>query len=292
MPTFNRVLRGGRSVSGNAEAPRSSRGNSTAQVDTYWSGIAGGTPNSLVLTYGLQGAGGGTTSSSANPFFSSGAAAGVFRTATITLATTSNKTFPVVIGAGGANGGTAGNSTTWNSITATGGNPAVGGCGASNADFAGECGRLGGDFVCGGTGTRLDTGQSYGGGAGSHANACTNGSGGLGHFEQFTSVGTGIGGGGGGAPAVGGANMQAGVTYGGAGANYGGGTVSAPANRGGGAAGGGGDNSASGGSGRMYIKYLTADAVGLVITGGAKTFNGSFTVHDFTANTDFVITRT
>ena len=42
MPTFNRILEGGRSVSGNADAPRSRRGNSTAQVDQYWSGLVGG----------------------------------------------------------------------------------------------------------------------------------------------------------------------------------------------------------------------------------------------------------
>jgi hypothetical protein len=41
MPTFNNILRGGRSVSGNSEAPRSRRGNQTAQVDTYWSGLSG-----------------------------------------------------------------------------------------------------------------------------------------------------------------------------------------------------------------------------------------------------------
>ena len=41
MPTFNRILEGGRSISSNADAPRSRRGN-TAQVDTYWSGLVGG----------------------------------------------------------------------------------------------------------------------------------------------------------------------------------------------------------------------------------------------------------
>lgn len=42
MPTFNRQMDGGRSVSGNAKTPRSRRGNQTAQVDTYWSGLSGG----------------------------------------------------------------------------------------------------------------------------------------------------------------------------------------------------------------------------------------------------------
>lgn len=39
MPTFNRRMAGGRSVSGNSEAPRSRRGNQSAQANTYWSGI-------------------------------------------------------------------------------------------------------------------------------------------------------------------------------------------------------------------------------------------------------------
>ena len=291
MPSFLKNTAGGKAISGGALQPRGRRGN-TNQVASYWAGSTP-PPDALVVTYGLQGGGGGTFSCAGDIYFSSGAAAGVFRTVTITVTTNVNRTLPVVIGAGGG-AAAVGASTTWNGITATGGNGSNRvACGGSNADFSGNCSRLGGDYPCNGSGAVLDPGQGYGGGAGSHSNACLNGSGGDGHYETFTTVGTGIGGGGVVGPAAG-AQMNASVAFGGATGTYGGAPQTAPANRGGGASGGGHPFTCvggSGGSGRCYIKYLTADALGLTITGGTKTFNGSFTVHDITANTDLVITR-
>jgi hypothetical protein len=291
MSTFNKTLRGSRSISNNALAPRSGR-SGTRQSDAYWSGLSASVAEQIQITYGLQGAGGGTQACPGDTYFSSGAAAGIWRTGTQTLKT-SGVSLPVVIGGGGTSAG-AGTATTLDSISASGGNGANRNvCGASNADFSGDCSRLGGDFVCGGTGTRLDAGQGYGGGAGSHANACTNGSGGLGQFEQFTGNGTGIGGGGVVGPAAG-AAMNAAVQYGGGQGTYGGNTQTAPANRGGGASGGGAIgscNQGNGGSGVAYLRYRTQDAEGLIITGGTKSTNGVFTVHTFTANGSFTIAR-
>jgi hypothetical protein len=291
MPSFLRNTSGGKAISGGALSPRNRRGD-TNPVASYWAGGSVGPAEKLLVQYGLQGAGGGTQACPGDAYFSSGAASGVWRSGS-DIFNTSGTSLPIVIGAGGTGAGT-GNSTTYNSITATGGNGAnrvV--CGASNADFSGDCSRLGGDFVCGGSGTRLDAGQGYGGGAGSHANACTNGSGGIGQFEAFTGNGTGIGGGGAVAPASG-ANMNAAVQYGGGQGTYGGGCQTAPANRGGGASGGGAIstcNQGNGGSGVAYLRYETALAEGLKITGGTKSSNGKWTVHTFTSNDTFSIGR-
>lgn len=291
MPSFLRNTSGGKAISGGALSPRNRRGD-TNQIASYWAGGSVGPAEKIEVQYGLQGAGGGTASCAGDAYFSSGAASGVWRSGS-NIFNTSGTTLTVVIGAGGTGAG-AGTATTYNSISASGGNGANRNvCGASNADFSGDCSRLGGDFVCGGSGSRLDAGQGYGGGAGSHANACTNGSGGIGQFEQFTSSGTGIGGGGVVGPAAG-ANMNAAVQYGGGQGTYGGFPQTAPANRGGGASGGGaatGCANGNGGSGVAYFRYPTALAQGLNITGGTKSFNGAWTVHTFTSNGDLVIAR-
>jgi len=289
MPSFIRNTSGGKAVSGGALSPRNRRGN-TNPVASYWAGGSVTIAEKLRVEYGLQGAGGGTYSVIGDPFFGSGAAAGVWRSGS-DIFNTSGTSLPIVIGAGGG-ANAAGTSTTYNSISATGGNGAYVSCGASNADFSGDCNRVGGDFACFGSGTRIDAGVGYGGGAGSHGNACYNGAGGTGQFESFTSAGTGIGGGGVVGPASG-ANMNAAVQYGGGQGTYGGAPQSAPANRGGGASGGGtaGVSSANGGSGVAYLRYETALAEGLKITGGTKSSNGKWTVHTFTTNDTFSIGR-
>lgn len=289
MPSFLRNTSGGKAISGGALSPRNRRGN-TNPVASYWAGSVA-IAEKLRVEYGLQGGGGGTYACPGDPYFSSGAAAGVWRSGS-DIFNTSGTSLAIVIGAGGG-AAASGTSTTYNSITATGGGGAAAGCGASNADFAGDCNRLGGDFVCGGSGTRVDAGVGYGGGAGSHASACTNGSGGLGQFEAFTGNGTGIGGGGVVGPASG-ANMNAAVQYGGGQGTYGGAPQNGGTNRGGGASGGGAIsscNSASGGSGVAYLRYETALAEGLKITGGTKSSNGKWTVHTFTTNDTFSIGR-
>ena len=127
MPTFNRILEGGRSISGNADAPRSRRGN-TAQVDTYWSGLVGGgtdaiggigpskstgggyrylefnSTGALTVTgagtfefYMFGGGGGGSQGNGYNGF-----AQGGFGSAGVTVTKTlSAGTYTVTVGAGG-----------------------------------------------------------------------------------------------------------------------------------------------------------------------------------------------
>jgi hypothetical protein len=289
VPSFLRNTSGGKAISGGALQPRNRRGD-TNQVASYWAGGSVAVADKLLVEYGLQGAGGGSFAQIGDAYFSSGAAAGVWRSGS-NIFNTSGTSLPIVIGAGGS-GNAAGTATTYNSISATGGNGAWITCGGSNADFAGDCNRLGGDFPCFGSGTRIDAGVGYGGGAGSHGAGCYNGAGGTGQFEAFTSAGTGIGGGGVVGPAAG-AAMNAAVQYGGGQGTYGGNPQNGPANRGGGASGGGtaGASSASGGSGVAYLRYETALAQGLKIAGGTKSFNGKWTVHTFTANDTFSIGR-
>jgi hypothetical protein len=44
-----------------------------------------------------------------------------------------------------------------------------------------------------------------------------------------------------------------------------------------------------GGSGIVILRYPTADASGLSVTGGAKTIYGTYTVHTFTSSGSLVI---
>jgi hypothetical protein len=103
------------------------------------------------------------------------------------------------------------------------------------------------------------------------------------------------GGGGGAGSRNGNINGQVGSDGGGLGGNYAGtgtlvGGAASNANRGQG--GGGGSDSNSGGSGSsgvVILRYLTADAVRKVITGGTITTSGLYTVHTFTSSGSLVI---
>lgn len=187
MPTFNNILRGGRAVSGNAEAPRSRRGNQTAQVDTYWSGITpstgvvflsatGGTTTTYVsdgITYRshkftssgtfsvtqlgvspqidvlvVAGGGGGGSDRAG------GGGAGGFRTTSQTLTATGD--YAVTVGAGGANlsGGSRGGTSTF------AGSPTFSATGGGSGDF------LAGSYVGATSGGSGGGGYSSAGAAG------------------------------------------------------------------------------------------------------------------------------
>jgi len=164
MPTFNNILRGGRSVSGNSEAPRSRRGNQTAQVDQYWSGLSptGGTGvEFLIVGGGGGGAGGyqvgGTIVNSA------GAGGGGISITSVPI-TAVKGTYTITIGANGTGGNQAGSGVTANGtnggtssitdplsaivVTAGGGNgslctnPATAGTGGTGSTSNGTTGTL------------------------------------------------------------------------------------------------------------------------------------------------------
>jgi hypothetical protein len=50
-----------------------------------------------------------------------------------------------------------------------------------------------------------------------------------------------------------------------------------------------GFSGATGGSGVVILRYLTADASSLTITGGTKTTSGAYTIHTFNSSSSLVI---
>ena len=184
MPSFITNLSGGKAISGGALAPRSRRGNSTAQVASYWSGgevgyiiATGGTENTYIvggITYKshkftssgtftvtqlgstpqvdvlvIAGGGGGGGDRAA------GGGAGGFRTNTQTLVSATGYT--VTVGTGGpyATPTTRGGNSSFvgaTTITSTGGGS--GGMLYAGTYYAGHSGGSGGgQTLAGGAGT-------------------------------------------------------------------------------------------------------------------------------------------
>lgn len=202
-----------------------------------------------------------------------GGAGGTIETGTTTVQVDS---YSIVVGASVAGtlqaSSNAGNSSSFNGITATGGNSRTntGNTGASNADFSG------------GTGT----GTQGGGGAGSGANG-SGINGGSGTSSSITGSAVTYGGGGSG----GGSSTAGGSGGGGAGSGSSGGSVGGNGTNGLGGGGGGGTSTGGGGSsgsGIVILRYLTGTAVA---TGGTITTSGSYTIHSFTSNGTFEVTH-
>jgi len=218
---------------------------------------------------------------------------------------TSNNTYSIVIGAGGAGVGvtSAGNSgvnSTAFGLTAIGGGR--GAC-SNPVTAAGNGGSGGGgqNYVAGsfdgGLGTVGPPRQGYngangngnGGGGGGGAGAVGSGyDGGTGAASSITGTSVTYAGGGGGGYGSGGGSGGAGG--GGAGA-YNGGTAGT-ANTGGGGGGGwtyAGGSGGAGGSGIFIMRYLTSSLSTKTVTGGTVTTDGLYTVRTFTASGSLVI---
>ena len=164
-------MEGGRSVSNNSEAPRSRRGNQTAQVDTYWSGL---TPSATVA-YPIEffavggGGGGGAGFNNGSTASQGGTGGGGGGSQTAVLSRIAG-TYTITVGAAGTagnypsppggNGGTGSvvdpaNNTVCNAPGGSGGlsnqNPAVNGAGGVGTTWTGGSGAGGGSGGIGGT---------------------------------------------------------------------------------------------------------------------------------------------
>jgi len=210
-------------------------------------------------------------------------------------------TYTVKVGAGGSQVvGQSGRNGTASAFLNTANGGGGGGYQGQRGQVGGSGGGGGGGSSSGGTsvsgeGNNGGTGgTTSGGGGGGNTAVGSNGSsgtGGAGGAGTTSSTYDGVsrnysaGGGGGGSTAGGAAG----------GASAGAGSKTSPgagaANQGGGG-GGGEDTGANGGSGRVIIRYLTADAAGLTIsaTGTYSTgTTGSYTYYDFTATGTLVV---
>jgi len=227
-------------------------------------------------------------------------------------------TYTVVIGAGGnrtynngsmsysgSNIGTNGGDSTFHTITSTGGGR--GGSWTALAATNGGCGGGRGGTSGGAPGTGV-SGQGFSavvltdygsyqetGGAGAGGANTAGGTGGVGIASSITGTSTHRAGGGGSGSHDNFTRSPGGLGGGGMGSrNLENNAVAGTANTGGGGGGGGGNGNsisfgANGGSGVVILRYLTADATGLSITGGTKTTSGFFTIHTFDASGSLVI---
>jgi hypothetical protein len=215
-------------------------------------------------------------------------------------------TYTVTVGAGGASQVNGSNSV-FDTITsvgggagAYGGNGSVGGSGGGGGNesgntYPGAAGTANQGYAGGNTNSMSGASprtSAGGGGAGAVGGSPTvvgtGGVGGVGVSSSINGSATFRGGGGGGTPS-------------GAGGNGGGGAAGAPATAGTANTGGGGGsnstlntgNSRPGGSGVVILRYLTASATSLTITGGTKVVGPAgataYTVHTFNASGSLVI---
>jgi hypothetical protein len=251
MPVFDRQMDGGRSVSANSKAPRTRRGNQSAQADIYWSGITpSGSAAYPVEFFAVGGGGGGGAG------FNNGS-------------TAAN---------GGTGGGGGGSQTTALSRVAGTYTITVGGAGSAGGYPSPNGG-------VGGTGSVVDPANKTvcsapgGGGGQSNANPATNGAGGVG--TTWT--------GGTGAPSVGGTtNSWTGtaVTYSTSGAVHPSGAPTG--NEGiGGTAGGGNPNPGTlGAPGSTFLRIRSNFASKVLsTTGSPTTFSSSgYTYYKWTTS--------
>ena len=228
---------------------------------------------SISVEYLVVGAGGGGSGGTASVNYGSGGAGGIVLSGALSVSTSC----PITIGTGGAGAigtSSAGGSSIFSSIVATGGGGTnTSPTGGSNYSYSG------------GTGV---TGAPYtgGGGAGAGANGSTK-NGGAGKTISITGTSIGYGGGGGSADST----SPGTAVDGGALGSITGIGASAVANRGGGGGGGtsttGGGN---GGSGVVILKYPEAYTItiGSGLTGSTTAPSGGFKITTITAGTGFV----
>jgi hypothetical protein len=255
-------------------------------------GAFGWTSGSSISASYLVVAGGGS-----GGYSGGGGGAGGYLTGTASLNPTLSYT--VTVGGGGASvtnlSGIQGNSSTFNSVTASGGGAGgyyntaggaggSGGGGGANATFGAGTSGQGNNGGAGGANSAV---FSAGGGGGASAVGGTgnsggaSGSGGNGTASSITGSSVTYAGGGGGSNANGsGGTAGSGGTGGGGAGSVTGNGVAGTANLGGGGGGcyaGGGGVSGQGGSGVVIISYLGAQQFG----GGVVTSSGGNTIHTF-----------
>jgi len=203
----------------------------------------------------------------------------------------------------GSNRGVKGNDSVFSTITSLGGGGGAGypsltatdGGSGGGADGNGQTNFGVGTALqgfAGGTGVYGSWAGGGGGGAGAVGGNASNNVGGVGGAGLSSSItGTAVTRGGGGA----GCQTSGAGSAGGAGGGGAGGSDSVNAGNGSVNTGGGGGGTrdsgtnGSGGSGIVIVRYLTADASSLTITGGTATTSGSYTVRTFTSSGSLVI---
>ena len=196
MPTFNNFLLGGRSVSGNSEAPRSRRGN-TEQANTYWSGI-GVTQTKATAVQLLVVAGGGGCANGG------GGAGGYREFASVPVS--AGTAYTITIGGGGNGSGNINNS-------------AAGGTASSALGFSSSGGGQSGPVYTGGTAGgsgggagSSNGGQGYASGGAGNSGAYSPVEGYAGANNTFSEAGGGGGAGAVGVPTIGGAGRASAIT--------------------------------------------------------------------------------
>lgn len=213
----------------------------TYQLHTFTSGsssfvVPSGTVNVEYLVVGGGGAGGQGVN---GVNYGSGGAGGTVRAGSLVLSAGS---YSVSVGAGGVSYGNGGSST-FHTVTATGGNGSnTARAGANNADYSGDAG---------------GSSNSSGGGAGAGANAPAGGVGGAGVLSTISGSVQYYGGGGGAVDAA--VGRAGGIGGGGSGGTTTG--TAGRANTGGGGGGASVGNSAAGGSGLVLVRYPVAVGV-------------------------------
>jgi hypothetical protein len=202
-------------------------------------------------------------------------------------------TYTVKVGAGGAGGSGPRNGTASGFISSANGGGAGGSDGTQRQGLNGASGGGGVDNFNGGAGV---SGEGNAGGNGQNNNAAGAGGGGSGAVGVNVSVSnTGTNGG------AGTSNNYNGsaTTYSQGGGGYGSSASGTPTGAGGANTGrGGGGNTLSngfaGGSGKVIVRYLTADAAAFTITAtgatsGTPTVDGTYSYFDFTSTGTLVV---
>lgn len=196
--------------------------------------------------------------------------------------------YAITVGYGGAwnwgqatVGGQNGGASSFGTLISVSG----GGGGAGSTQTTGKTGGSGGGgFMDGGIGGSAISGQGYPGGTSSNpSNYRASGGGGAGSAGGNATESSGGNGGNGKASSITGTSIYR--SAGGAG-----GFTWNPQNYGGigyGNAGSGGSNTTSGTAGVVIVRYLTTDFG--TCTGGTKTTDGNYTVHEFTTSGTFVV---
>lgn len=216
--------------------------------------------NSLFTVNALVVAGGGGGSNASGGVAQGGGGGGGQVIAVSNFSVTS-QSYTITVGSGGAqNSSSAGGTSSFSSLSATGGNGA-------GINTSGGGTSINGTAGAGGTGL-----------------SPTGGSGGVGVTNSISGSSIAYGGGGGGA-------IAGSATCGGTGGNNNAPGTTATANRGGGGGGGGGGGNigGTGGSGVVVISYPTGS---LTATGGTITTSGGNTIHTFTTSGTWTITIT
>lgn len=197
MTRFNRVLEGGRSVAGNALAPRSHRAG-TAQADTYWSGINAVTQTKVTAVDLLVVAGGGGCAFG-------GAGAGGYREFTA-VSVSAGTAYTITVGGGGNGSGNINNSAAGGNPSSALGYSSSGGGQSGTIYSAGTAGGSGGG--AGGS----NGGQGYASGGAGNSGGYSPVEGYAGANNTYSEAGGGGGAGAVGVPTIGGAGRASAIT--------------------------------------------------------------------------------